>query len=106
MTRSVTLYGFGSAFAEIGGANARANDLDLLIVHSGTDAASCQFAISCKRRLTKSVVRAHISMLADSEEAALQFIKAAQAVRLGAIREEYFDNDLKTLVTVLPQLGM
>lgn len=100
MTCSVTVYGFGSAFGDTGAAN----DVDLLIVHHGTEPASCQFAIGCKRQLAGSVARAHITMLSDGEEAQLQFIKTARAVGLGTVREDHFDGDLTTLVASLPKL--
>ena len=100
MTRSVTIYGFGSAFGDPDAAN----DVDLLIVHHGTDQASCMMAIQCKRRLAASVARAHITMLSDVEEAHFQFIKTARAVCLGTIREGRIDGDLAALNAALPQL--
>jgi len=45
-------------------------------------------------------------MLAECEEAHLQFIKTARAVCLGTIREENFDTDLVALGAALPQLSM
>ena len=93
MTQSVTVFGFGSAF---NGKNT-ASDIDLLIVHQGTDLASCQFAIACKRRLAESIERAHITMLSNAEEAHFEFIKTAEAVCLGSIREDRFGGDLTAL---------
>jgi len=101
VTHSVTIYGFGSAFDD-----AKApRDVDLLIVHQGTDLASCQLAIECKRRLAESIDRAHITMLSEAEEAHFEFIKTARAVRLGAIREDYFNVDLTALDAELHKLG-
>ncbi|MFB2596129.1 hypothetical protein ACEYYB_14965 [Paracoccus sp. p4-l81] len=101
MTHSVTIYGFGSAFDN----KKAAYDIDLLVVHQGTDLASCQLAIECKRRLTESIERAHITMLSEAEEAHFGFIKTARALRLGAIREDCFDVDLTALDAVLHKLG-
>lgn len=100
MTQSVIVYGYGSSFGE----TFMANDVDLLIVHQGTDTESCQFAIDCKRRLAESVTHAHITMLSDSEEKHCRFIKAARAVCLGRIREDGFDGDLAALNASLPKL--
>lgn len=94
MTRSVTVYGFGSAFRN----TKTANDVDLLIVHHDSDLASCQLAITCKRQLSESVAHAHITMLSSDEEAHFQFIKRARAIYLGTIRQEHFDSDLAALM--------
>lgn len=101
MTRSVTVYGFGSAFDN----KQAAYDIDLLVVHQGTDLASCQLAIACKRRLAESIERAHITMLSNAEEAHFEFIRTAQAVCLGTIREDHFEDDLMVLDASLPVLG-
>lgn len=101
MTRSVTVYGFGSAFGE----TAAANDLDLLIVHQGADCASCQLAIECKQRLSDRFARAHVTMLSDSEEKHFQFVKTAHAVYLGIVREDYIDSDVVALGAAYPQLA-
>ena len=98
--RSVTVYGFGSAFRN----RTTANDVDLLIVHPNTTPASCQFAITCKQQLTELITCAHITMLSDSEEKHCQFIKTARAICLGTIREHCFDGDLAALVATLPKL--
>lgn len=97
--RSVTVYGFGSAF---GTADA-AQDVDLLIVHNGTDQASCLMAIQCKRHVAASVARAHITMLSDVEEAHFHFVKTARAVCLGTIREGHITGDLVTLSSAFPE---
>ena len=95
LTRSVTVYGFGSAFAKTGTAKIVANDVDLLILHQNVDLASCRFAIACKGYLQDSVTYAHITMLSNTEEQNCQFIKTAHAVRLGTIHEECIGGDLK-----------
>lgn len=97
MTRHITVYGFGSAFAKMGAATKRAHDIDLLIVHPGTDAESCQFAIACKRYLQDSITYADITMLSNAEEQYCQFIKTAQAVYLGTIHKENIGDDLELL---------
>jgi hypothetical protein len=97
VTPSVIVYGFGSAFNDM----KAPNDVDLLIVHHGTNPASCELAITCKRRLAESVAHAHITMLSNAEEAHFQFIKTARAVCLGTIREDHFDGDLVTLKSAL-----
>lgn len=101
MTRSVTIYGFGSAFDN----KKAAYDIDLLVVHQGTDLASCQLAIACKRRLAQSIERAHITMLSNAEEVHFEFIRTAQAVCLGTIREDHFEGDLMVLDASLSVLG-
>lgn len=101
MTRSVTVYGFGSAFGD----TKTAIDVDLLIVHHVTDSSSCQLAIACKRRLAESFATAHITMLSNVEEAHFQFIKTARAVSLGTIREARFDGDLAALKPAFSQLS-
>jgi len=101
VTRSVTVYGFGSAFVDA----KAARDVDLLIVHQRTDLASCQLAIACKRRLAESIERAHITMLSEAEEAHFGFLKTARAEGLGAIREAYFDVALTALDAVLHKLS-
>lgn len=94
MTRSITVYGFGSAFQN---KNA-AFDVDLLVVHQGADLASCRLAIAGKRRLAQAIARAHITMLSDSEEAYFEFIKKARAVYLGTIREDQLESDLTACI--------
>jgi hypothetical protein len=100
VTRSVTIYGFGSAFND----KKAAYDVDLLVLHEGTDLESCQLAIACKRRLAGSIERAHITMLSGTEEAHFEFIKMARAVCLGTVRENHFNSDLAVLYLSLPVL--
>ncbi len=90
MTLSVTIYGFGSAFADV----SEPNDVDLLIVHSGIDLASCEFAIACKRRLLECITCAHVTMLSASEASHFRFIPTARAFYLGIIRNLQLDEDL------------
>ncbi|WP_048649058.1 hypothetical protein [Nitratireductor soli] len=94
MTRSVTVYGFGSSFTY----GVAADDVDLLIIHPDADAASCELAIQCKRRLMEHIARAHVTMLSVSEEAHFQFIKRARAVRLGTMRKSHLDEDFEVLL--------
>ena len=101
MTGLVAVYGFGSAFGSV----EAANDIDLLIIHCGDNPASCQFAITCKRRLTACTSRVHITMLSEAEEAYFEFIKTAKAVRLGTIRQAMFEEDITTLGSALPTWG-
>ncbi|QIE57558.1 hypothetical protein G5B40_20165 [Pikeienuella piscinae] len=105
VTRSVAVYGFGSAFAKIGTPKIVANDVDLLILHQGVNLDSCRFAIACKRYLQDSVTYAHITMLSNTEEKHCQFIKTAQAVRLGTIHEACIGGDLKLLQRALRLLA-
>lgn len=93
MTPSVTVYGFGSAFAKV----ASAEDIDLLIVHACTDAASCELAIQCKYRLAERIASAHVTMLSSSEELHFQFIKRARAFGLGTVRRKCLEKDLECL---------
>lgn len=105
MTLGVTVYGFGSAFVAHDESKTIASDVDLLIVHPGTHAKSCKFAIACKRRLAACVAGAHITMLSDGEEQHCQFIRTTRAVRLGTIRADHFVADLRTLSVAIPILG-
>lgn len=105
MTLGVTVYGFGSAFVAHDETKTIAQDVDLLIVHAGTDAESCQFAIACKRRLAAYIAGAHITMLSDGEEQYCQFIRRTRAVRLGSIRADHIAYDLRTLSDAMPILG-
>ncbi|WP_209037607.1 hypothetical protein [Mameliella alba] len=105
MRLEVTVYGFGSVFVAHDGNETIAQDVDLLIVHRSTYAASCQFAILCKRRLAACVADAHITMLSAGEEQHFQFIRMARAVRLGAIRADHIVDDLRTIITAVPNLG-
>lgn len=93
MTRSITVYGFGSAF----NSDKVPYDIDLLILHQDSDLATCKLAITCKNGLAKSINRTHVTMLSEAEEKHFQFIKAARAVRLGIIRESHFNADLKLI---------
>lgn len=97
LTHSVDVYGFGSTFAQKEASKAAANDVDLLILHQGIDLASCRFAIECKRHLQNSITRTHITMLSNTEERHCQFIKTAQAVRLGTVREGCIGSDVVLL---------
>lgn len=105
MTHEVTVYGFGSAFVTNGATKKAAQDVDLLIVHSGTDVETCRFAIACKRRLAASITGAHITMLSDGEEKHCQFIRTARAERLGSIRADHISDDLRTIGAAIPILG-
>ncbi|MDH6234923.1 2-phosphoglycerate kinase [Mesorhizobium soli] len=94
VTRSVTVYGFGSAFADV----AAANDVDLLIIHPETNAASCELAIRCKHHLAEHIARVHVTMLSASEEAHFQFIKRARALGLGIVRNSHLQKDFEALL--------
>jgi hypothetical protein len=101
----VMVYGFGSAFVVHDGSETSAQDVDLLIVHPSTYAASCQFAIVCKQQLAACIANAHITMLSAGEEQHFQFIRTARAVRLGAIRANHITDDLRTINATMPILG-
>ncbi|WP_380996841.1 hypothetical protein [Sedimentitalea sp. HM32M-2] len=94
---SVTVYGFGSAFATTDSAKKVANDVDLLIVHQNTGHASCKLAIDCKRLLVENISHAHVTMLSEGEEALLLFIKTANATPIGTVRADLFHSDLELL---------
>lgn len=105
MTLGVTVYGFGSAFVAHDETKTISQDVDLLIVHPGTDAESCQFAIACKRKIAASIDGAHITMLSENEEQDCRFIRTAWAVRLGSIRADHMADDLRTLSAAMPMLS-
>ena len=101
----VMVYGFGSAFVALDGSETSEQDVDLLIVHPSTHAASCQFAIVCKRRLAACIANAHITMLSAREEQHFQFIRTARTVHLGSIRADHITDDLRTISAAVPILG-
>lgn len=101
----VTVYGFGSAFVGHDRNKALAQDVDLLIVHPSTHAASCQFAIMCKRQLAACITGAHITMLSNDEEQYLEFVRRAQGMRLGKIRADHMADDLRSIRAAVPTLG-
>lgn len=105
MKLDVMVYGFGSAFVVHDGSETSAQDVDLLIVHPSTHAASCQFAIVCKRRLAACIANAHITILSAGEEQHFQFIRTARAVCLGALRVDHITDDLRTIGAAVPILG-
>lgn len=105
MKLDLMVFGFGSAFVVHDGSETSAKDVDLLIVHPSTHAASCQFAIVCKRRLAACIANAHITMLSAGEEQHFQFVRAARAVRLGAIRPDHITDDLRTISAAVLILG-
>lgn len=94
MTPSVAVYGFGSAFGE----KAEPNDIDLLIIHPRTDAASCRFAIQCKNHLVRHVEHAHLTMLSASEAKHFGILKTARAVLIGTIRCDNWEEDSERLL--------
>jgi len=94
---NVTVYGLGSAFAKTDAAKKFANDVDLLVMHDDTGPASCKLAIECKRRLIETVPHAHVTILSEGEEDFLQFIKTANATRIGTVRARLFHGDFELL---------
>ena len=99
VTHSVTVYGFGSAFAGF----ATADDIDLLIIHPDNEAASRKLAIQCKHCLAEHIARADVTMLSASEEAHFQFIRRARALSLGTVRKGHMDVDFESLLVEIRQ---
>ena len=101
MKQCVLVYGFGSAFAD----TETVNDTDLLIVHRTVTPASCSFAIQCKNHLMEHVPRAHVTMLAEVEEARFKFIKVAQATFLGVIHDYAFEDGISEILRAIQSLS-
>jgi len=94
VTLNVTVYGFGSSFGKF----AAALDVDLLVVHSSTDASSCDYAIQCKRHLAEQIGRAHVTMLSASENTQFEFIRRSRALDLGTLRKDHLEADLQSII--------
>ncbi|THF58206.1 hypothetical protein [Ollibium composti] len=97
MTESVQIYGFGSRFH----GKTSAYDVDLLIVHSDVDSASCHFAIYCKQLLSAAVLNADITMLSRDEEADLRFITQSCAMSLGHVRSGTVKEDVERIGIII-----
>jgi hypothetical protein len=93
MMQSLRVYGFGSFFA--GGD--RPNDLDLLLLHQSTDAASCQFAIDCKTKIMLTLPTADVVMLSEREAEGHQFLVRSKAVALGELHAGTVDAQVQAL---------
>lgn len=87
------VYGFGSFFA----CGDRPNDLDLLLLHRSTDAASCQFAVNCKTKIMLILPTADIVMLSESEADDHQFLMRSGAIALGELNSEALDAQVQAL---------
>nr|WP_162623900.1 hypothetical protein [Paracoccus saliphilus] len=96
MSRS-SIFGFGSFFKE---ENAF-NDVDLLIVHEDSSAASCRLAILCKKRLVELMDRAHVTMLSEKEEQQLDFIQKSGAVEIGQVVDLTAEAEIERIVVGL-----
>lgn len=88
------MYGFGSRFSSLRRDN---SDIDVLVVHNDKEAASIQFAILCKRLLTKAIPTAHVTMLSVDEERELCFRQKSGAVLLGDVVEKHVERDISKL---------
>jgi len=88
------LYGFGSHFQR--GAQ-EPRDVDLLVLHRDTSAASIAFAIKLKSALCANVLNAHVVMLSEREERDITFIDRALAFELGEITSEHFQPQVSAL---------
>lgn len=75
------VFGYGSYFKK----DLQFNDIDLLIVHSDKDEASCRFAISVKNLLISKIANADVTMLSADEERDLGFMGCTKAVKLGKV---------------------
>jgi hypothetical protein len=84
VTETAKLYGFGSYFKD---GRSAANDVDLLVLHRNTGAASVEFAIFCKSLLIDLVPGAHIVMLSEEEEREVDFKRQCLPVLIGVLVE-------------------
>jgi siroheme synthase (precorrin-2 oxidase/ferrochelatase) len=87
------VFGFGSFFR----ASGSYRDIDLLVLHRSTEAASCGLAVHIKRHLIKAIPLAHITMLAYSEEQDMRFVEQSVARFLSIIHEDKFREDCDAL---------
>lgn len=84
MSEELAVFGFGSYFL----GHAEYGDVDILIVHSRSEAKSCGFAIRCKRLLLSYISNADITILSQSEEQNISFIKKSGALYIGTVNEQ------------------
>ena len=77
----LSIYGFGSFFNK----RSECQDIDILIIHQSISYQSCQFAIRCKKRLQELMSELDITILSESEEHQLSFIKKSKTVSIGRI---------------------
>lgn len=89
------LYGFGSFFRKKG----IFNDVDLLIIHNNTSYSSCQFALSCKKQLLSIICNADITILSQSGERQLEFLKKSNALYLGNVNESSLFRDIDCILS-------
>ena len=88
------VYGFGSYFQ---GANSY-HDIDILVVHSSTDRASCLEAISLKKSIVKEIEKADVSILSKSSELDFDFIKKSKGILLHEFNGDYRKSALKKIL--------
>lgn len=94
MNEALTVFGFGSFFAD----RFRARDINLLLLHQSGSRQSCEFAVSCKTALLEAFPTADVVMLSEPEADSSQFILRSGAVPLGNVSLENLDADLQAVV--------
>jgi hypothetical protein len=93
----VRVYGFGSYFMY--GTGSR--DVDLLIIHSALDIASCRFAIRCKRLLSASINYGDFTVLSETEEAELRFLSRSHCIALGEVWPHSVEQDTAKICGII-----
>ncbi|WP_433692417.1 hypothetical protein [Herbaspirillum seropedicae] len=93
----VQIFGFGSFFR----GSITYNDIDLLLLHSDLSPQSRQFALACKRGLSSSGFKLHITMLSSPEEKSLRFIERSSAEKIHTIRLDEMDEGIQRLLKII-----
>jgi hypothetical protein len=101
MMQSLKVYGFGSFFTGEG----QPNDLDLLLLHRSTDAASCQFAVDCKIEIRLAFPNADIVMLSQEEAAGNEFLARSNAVVIGELHAGDLQFQLRALAKQIREIA-
>lgn len=91
---TVKIYGFGSYFNH----SYTYRDIDILIVHCSSTYSSCLEAISLKKRITREIETADISILSASEEAYFNFIGKSGAILLHELESNYNESSFEEVI--------
>jgi hypothetical protein len=98
LTEAVKIYGFGSYFS---GEHATPGDIDLLVLHASEAKDSIDFAICCKRALSRAIPKVHITMLSEPEERDLSFRSKSNATFLSSVREDTISQNVQNILRII-----
>ncbi len=99
---SVKIFGFGSYFKR----TPRYNDIDILLVHENISEQSCFAALKCKSTIIDNLDSVHVSILSESEEKSVDFLKTSEAIFIGTISESAFDRDMLKIFAIIMSLNL